>query len=38
MPLTAFPANSPVAGFHCGVCAEEYELKATKGRTDAGTA
>ncbi|RYG97393.1 MAG: restriction endonuclease [Alphaproteobacteria bacterium] len=34
-PLTAFAANSPVADFHCGVCAEEYELKATKGRTDA---
>ncbi len=33
-PLTAFAANSPVADFHCGVCAEEYELKATKGRTD----
>ena len=33
-PLTAFPANSPVADFHCDVCAEEYELKATKGRTD----
>ncbi len=31
-PLTAFPANSPVADFHCGVCAEEYELKAKKGR------
>ena len=33
-PLTAFAANSPVADFHCGVCAEAYELKATKGRTD----
>ena len=33
-PLTAFAANSPVADFHCGVCAEEYELKATKGRID----
>ena len=33
-PLTAFAANSPVADFHCSVCAEEYELKATKGRTD----
>jgi type II restriction enzyme len=32
MPLTAFAANSPVADFHCGVCAEEYELKAKKGR------
>jgi type II restriction enzyme len=31
-PLTAFAANSPAADFHCGVCAEEYELKATKGR------
>ena len=36
-PLTAFAANAPVADFHCGVCAEEYELKATKGRTDART-
>lgn len=34
-PLTAFAANSPVADFHCGVCAEEYELKATKSCTDA---
>jgi len=34
MPLTAFAANAPVADFHCGVCAEEYELKATKGRID----
>ena len=34
-PLTAFAANSPVADFHCGGCAEEYELKAAKGRTDA---
>jgi type II restriction enzyme len=33
-PLTAFAANSPVADFHCGVCAEEYELKAAKGRID----
>ena len=33
-PLTAFAANSPVADFHCGVCAEEYELKATKSRID----
>lgn len=33
-PLTAFAANSLVADFHCGVCAEEYELKATKGRID----
>lgn len=30
-PLTAFPANSPVADFHCAVCAEEYELKAKRG-------
>ncbi len=37
-PLTAFAANSPVADFHSGVCAEDYELKATKGRTDARTA
>ncbi|WP_421729887.1 DpnI domain-containing protein [Brevundimonas sp.] len=33
-PLTAFAANAPVADFHCGVCAEEYELKATKGHID----
>lgn len=33
-PLTAFTANSPVADFHCGICAEEYELKATKGAID----
>lgn len=33
-PLTAFAANSPVADFHCGVCAAEYGLKATKGRID----
>jgi type II restriction enzyme len=33
-PLTAFAADSPVADFHCVVCAEEYELKATKGRID----
>ena len=33
-PLTAFAANSSVADFHCGVCAKEYELKATKRRTD----
>lgn len=32
-PLTAFAANAPLADFHCRVCAEEYELKATKGRT-----
>ncbi|WP_428151809.1 DpnI domain-containing protein [Brevundimonas sp.] len=34
-PLTAFAANSPVADFYCGVCAEEYELKATRGGMDA---
>lgn len=32
-PLTAFAANSPVADVHCGVCAGEYELRATKRRT-----
>lgn len=31
-PLAAFVANSPVADFHCGFCAEGYELKAKKGR------
>ena len=36
-PLTAFAAKAPVADFHCGVCAGGYELKATKGRTDAKT-
>ena len=30
-PLTTFPANSPVADFHCPACAEEYELKAKRG-------
>lgn len=32
--LVPFAANAPVADFHCGICAEEYELKATKGRID----
>lgn len=32
--LSAFANNSPVADFHCGACAQEYELKATKGRID----
>jgi len=31
-PLTAFAAKAPVADVHCGVCAEDYELKATRGR------
>lgn len=30
-PLTAFKANAPVADFRCGVCAEEYGLKAKRG-------
>lgn len=32
-PLTAFAAKAPVADVHCGACAEDYELKATRGRT-----
>lgn len=31
-PLTAFPNNNPIGDFHCVACAEEYELKSTKGR------
>ena len=27
-----FPANSPVADFHCSSCREEYELKSQKGK------
>jgi len=30
--LRALPNNSPVADFDCATCAEEYEVKATKGR------
>jgi type II restriction enzyme len=30
--LKRFGANSPVADFGCATCAEEYELKSTKGR------
>lgn len=32
-PLTAFAANSPVADFHCGVCAGDCDLRAAGGRT-----
>ncbi|OYX55549.1 MAG: hypothetical protein B7Y86_12885 [Brevundimonas subvibrioides] len=37
-PLTAFAAKAPVADVHCGVCAEDDELRAARGRTDARTA
>jgi len=30
--LQRFANNSPVADFHCGTCAEEFELKSQRGR------
>ncbi|MGH6790187.1 MAG: DpnI domain-containing protein [Pseudolabrys sp.] len=30
--INQFPANQPVADFFCPSCAEEYELKSTKGK------
>ena len=31
-PLTRFANNNPIGDFHCGACAEEFELKSTKSR------
>jgi len=31
-PLTDYTNNKPVADFYCGLCAEDYELKSTKGK------
>ena len=31
-PLTDYTNNKPVADFYCGLCAEDFELKSTKGK------
>lgn len=31
-PLTDYINNKPVADFYCGLCAEDFELKSTKGK------